>query len=73
MNIATEIGYTEALVDLTNALQEWKDAGGDPLEVTRAIQQFVFVLIDEHERRKTKVNNERSSDTRKDTGGQATA
>ena len=35
----------ERLMDIANALDEWKNAGGDSLTVAGAIQRFVYNVI----------------------------
>jgi len=35
-----------AIVDIANELNEWRDAGGDSLEVAGAIQRLVFAIVD---------------------------
>lgn len=38
--------YVEAMVDLSNALNEWR-AGGDNLVLVGAIQKFIFAINDQ--------------------------
>ena len=43
MDRETNDRFASALVGLANALDEWKDAGGDSLTVVGAIQEFIAV------------------------------
>ncbi len=43
--MSTNDDFATALVDLANALDEWKDSGGDSLTVVSAIQKFVIVQL----------------------------
>jgi hypothetical protein len=36
--------FAECIVDLTNALDEWKNAGADSLSVVGAIQRLVYAI-----------------------------
>ena len=45
MNRETNDRFASALVNLANALDEWKDAGGDSLTVVGAIQEFIAVYL----------------------------
>lgn len=36
-----------AAIELANALDEWKNAGGDSLTVVAAIQNFMYLIVDD--------------------------
>ena len=45
MTIETD-DYTEAMLGLANALNEWRDAGADTLVLVGAIQKFIWAIND---------------------------